>query len=51
MKIPYKWLLEYVNLNKNIVEVGDALTLSGSKVEEIIENGKEIDKDEIKNYL
>lgn len=44
MKIPYRWLLEYVDLNKNITEVGDALTLSGSKVEEIIENGKEIDR-------
>lgn len=44
MKIPYKWLLEYVDLDKDIREVGDALTLSGSKVEEIIENGKEIDR-------
>ncbi len=44
MKIPYRWLLEYVDLNKDIKEVGDALTLSGSKVEEIIENGKEIDR-------
>jgi phenylalanyl-tRNA synthetase beta chain len=45
MKVPYKWLLEYVDLgNKDIKEVGDAMTLSGSKVEEVIEFGKEIDK-------
>lgn len=44
MKIPYKWLLEYVDIDKDIREVADALTLSGSKVEEIIENGKEIDR-------
>jgi phenylalanyl-tRNA synthetase beta chain len=45
MKVPYKWLLEYVDLgNRTLQEVGDALTLSGSKVEEIIETGKEIDK-------
>lgn len=44
MKIPYKWLLEYVDLDKDIKVVADALTMSGSKVEEIIENGKEIDR-------
>lgn len=44
MKVPYKWLLEYVDLNKSINEIADALTLSGSKVEEVIESGKEIDK-------
>lgn len=44
MKIPYKWLLEYVDLDKDIKEASDALTLSGSKVEEIIQNGKEIDR-------
>ncbi|MCX7883683.1 MAG: phenylalanine--tRNA ligase subunit beta [Caloramator sp.] len=44
MKVPYKWLCEYVNLDKNINEVADALTISGSKVEEVIEFGKEIDK-------
>lgn len=44
MKIPYKWLLEYVDLDKDIREAGDALTLSGSKVEEIIENGREINR-------
>lgn len=44
MKVPYSWLLEYVDLDKNIVEAADGLTLSGSKVEEVIEIGKEIDK-------
>lgn len=44
MIVPYKWLLDYVNIDKSITEVGDELTLSGSKVEEIIENGKEISK-------
>lgn len=44
MKVPYKWLLEYVDINKDIREVADALTLSGSKVEEVIETGKTIDR-------
>lgn len=44
MKVPYKWLLDYVDIDKDINEVGDALTLSGSKVEEIIETGKEVNK-------
>lgn len=44
MKVPYKWLCEYVDLDKNIKEVADALTLSGSKVEEVYEAGKEIEK-------
>lgn len=44
MKVPYKWMLEYVELDKNINEVADALTLSGSKAEEVIETGKEINK-------
>lgn len=44
MKVPYKWLLDYVDIDKDINEVGDALTLSGSKVEEIIETGKEVNR-------
>lgn len=44
MKVPYNWLLEYVDIEKDIREVADALTMSGSKVEEVIEYGKEIDK-------
>ncbi|KMT22660.1 phenylalanine--tRNA ligase subunit beta [Clostridium cylindrosporum] len=42
MKVPYKWMLEYVDLDENINDVADALTLSGSKAEEVIETGKEI---------
>lgn len=42
MKAPYKWLLEYVDVKPNIKDLGDALTLSGSKVEEVVENGREI---------
>jgi phenylalanyl-tRNA synthetase, beta subunit, non-spirochete bacterial len=44
MKVPYKWLQEYAPVDKDINEAADALTLSGSKVEEVIETGKEIDK-------
>ena len=44
MKVPYKWLLEYVDIDRSIYEVADALTLSGSKVEEVIAAGKEIDR-------
>ena len=44
MKVPYKWLLDYVDIDKNINEAADALTLSGSKVEEVIESGKEINR-------
>ncbi|MDP4143907.1 MAG: phenylalanine--tRNA ligase subunit beta [Bacillota bacterium] len=42
MKVPYKWLKDYVNVNVSPNELGDALTLSGSKVEEIITSGDEI---------
>ena len=42
MKVPYNWMLEYVDLDKDINEVANALTLSGSKVEEVVETGKEI---------
>lgn len=42
MKVPYKWLKDFVDTDKDIVEVADALTLSGSNVEEVIETGKEI---------
>lgn len=44
MKVPYKWLLDYVDLDKDIREVADALTLSGSKVEEVEEFGREISR-------
>jgi phenylalanyl-tRNA synthetase beta chain len=44
MKVPYNWLLEYVDIDRDINEVADAMTLSGSKVEEVVEIGKEIDR-------
>lgn len=44
MKVPFNWLLEYVDINKDINEVAEKLTLTGSKVEEVIEKGKEIDR-------
>ncbi|MCM8711970.1 phenylalanine--tRNA ligase subunit beta [Clostridium sp. SYSU_GA19001] len=42
MKVPYKWLKDYVNIDISPKELADRLTLSGSKVEEIITSGDEI---------
>lgn len=42
MKAPYKWLKDYVDIDISPVELGDKLTLSGSKVEEVITSGDEI---------
>lgn len=42
MKVPVKWLKDYVDFDINAKELGDRLTLSGSKVEEIITSGDEI---------
>ena len=42
MKVPYKWLKDYVNIDISPKELGDKLTLSGSKVEEVITQGEEI---------
>lgn len=42
MKVPVKWLKDYVNIDISSDELGDALTLSGSKVEEVITSGDEI---------
>jgi len=42
MKVPVKWLKDYVDINISPKELGDALTLSGSKVEEVITSGEEI---------
>ncbi|SKA83638.1 phenylalanyl-tRNA synthetase beta subunit [Clostridium sp. USBA 49] len=42
MKVPYKWLKDYVDIDISVKELGDRLTLSGSKVEEIITSGDEI---------
>lgn len=42
MNVPFKWLKDYVNINISADELGDRLTLSGSKVEEIMCSGDEI---------
>ncbi|RCX17587.1 phenylalanyl-tRNA synthetase beta subunit [Anaerobacterium chartisolvens] len=42
MKVPLKWLKEYVDINVTPQEYADALTLSGSKVEGIEKQGEEI---------
>lgn len=44
MKAPINWLKDYVDINITAEELGDALTLSGSKVEEVIKAGDNIDK-------
>ena len=43
MKIPVKWLKDYVNIDITPKELGDALTLSGSNLEEVITAGEEIE--------
>jgi phenylalanyl-tRNA synthetase beta chain len=42
MKVPIKWLKDYVKIDISPKELGDRLTLSGSKVEEVITTGDEI---------
>ena len=42
MKVPYKWLKDYVDVDINAKELGDILTLSGSKLEEVITSGEEM---------
>lgn len=42
MKVPIKWLKDYTDFNISAKELGDALTLSGSNVEEVITSGEEI---------
>ncbi|MDT8716523.1 phenylalanine--tRNA ligase subunit beta [Clostridium sp. 19966] len=42
MKVPVRWLKDYVNVNISPDEIGDRLTLSGSNVEEVIKGGEEI---------
>ena len=42
MKIPYNWLKDYVNVDIDAKELGDRLTLSGSKVEEVIMAGADL---------
>lgn len=43
MLVPLKWLKDYVDINIDAVSFGDAMTMSGSKVEAIEEMGKEIE--------
>jgi len=42
MKVPVKWLKDYVDIDIDAHELGDRLTLSGSMAEEIITTGDEI---------
>ncbi|MCI1946299.1 phenylalanine--tRNA ligase subunit beta [Clostridium luticellarii] len=42
MKVPVNWLKDYVKVDITGKELGDKLTLSGSKVEEVITTGDEI---------
>ncbi|MCC9293279.1 phenylalanine--tRNA ligase subunit beta [Clostridium sp. WLY-B-L2] len=42
MKVPVNWLKDYVKIDITGKELGDKLTLSGSKVEEVITTGDEI---------
>jgi len=42
MKVPYKWLKDYAQIDIDAKELADRLTLSGSKVEEVISSGDEI---------
>ena len=44
MKVPIKWLKDYIDFDITAKELGDALTLSGSNVEEVITTGDEISK-------
>ncbi|MGY0372562.1 phenylalanine--tRNA ligase subunit beta [Clostridium sp. JNZ J1-5] len=44
MKVPVNWLKDYVNIDITPKELGDVLTLSGSKVEEVIVTGDVVDK-------
>ena len=43
MKVPVKWLKDYVNIDVSVKELGEAMTLSGSMVEEIIQTGEVIE--------
>lgn len=44
MKVPVSWLKDYVDIEVSPQELGDALTLSGSKVEEVIVTGDIVNK-------
>jgi len=42
MKVPVIWLKDYVDIDISPKDLGDRLTLSGSKVEEVVTTGDEI---------
>ena len=42
MKASLEWLQEYSDIDVNCLELGDILTMTGSKVEEIIQKGNDI---------
>lgn len=42
MKASIEWLKEYANIDKTAIELGDILTMTGSKVETIESKGKDI---------
>ncbi|NLJ87582.1 MAG: phenylalanine--tRNA ligase subunit beta [Epulopiscium sp.] len=44
MNIPMSWLKDYVSIDCDIKTFVDAMTMSGSNVENYLEQGKEIDK-------
>ena len=44
MKVPLKWLADYVDINVSPKEFSDAMTMSGSKVEGIEKQGEEISR-------
>ena len=42
MKASIEWLKEYSDINVDATKLGDILTMTGSKVEEVIEKGNDI---------
>ena len=42
MKASVEWLREYSDIDVDCVKLGDILTMTGSKVEEIIQKGNDI---------
>ena len=42
MKASLEWLQEYSDIDVNCLELGDILTMTGSKVEEVIQTGTDI---------
>ena len=42
MKVSVEWLKEYSDIDVSVKELADKVTMTGSKVEAIIEKGKEI---------